>query len=288
MNLQQYKHGKYSVNKSLSYHSAIEKWIQTGQFLEREQDDLRLNKKTRKRNKLYCFHSELTNTNLVMKVSQISKDYKFWRKVDLYITSIFKDYNYNSYHNSMELREADIDTIKPIAYWTYEFSWLNRKSYFLYEKIESDLTVTELCNKIIATNIPNKRELTEAIINRCINIVKKIHAANIRHDDPHGGNILTSLELSKTNKINVEDINNSRFILIDNDRCTKATSSIPFIKQFFDLKCLTRFNVCEISHQDLLQRYLGKDYKKYWQYVLNFWLSGGFNIKKRINYLFDR
>lgn len=286
--MQYYSQGKYSINKSLSYHESIEKWIQQEQFLAFEDDSLRLNKKSRKRNKLYNFHSDITNSNLVMKVSQVSKDYKFWRKVDLYISSLFKDYNYNSYKSSIKLRSSGVDTVTPIAYWTYGVSWLNRKSYFLYEKVESDLTVTELCSKVFAANIPNQHELTEAIINRSIDIVKRIHAANIRHDDPHGGNILTDIEFSEVSELKVSDINNSRFTLIDNDRCTSTRISIGFVKQFFDLKCLARFNVCQISPQDLLQRYLGREDNSYWQYSLYFWKSGGFNIKKRINYLFIR
>ena len=222
-----------------------------------------------------------------MKVSQISKEYKFWRRVDLFITSLFKDYNYNSYNNSVRLQSAEIDTIIPIAYWTYGFSWFKRKSYFLYEKVEYDITVAELCNKIITSNVQNKNELIEAVTNRCISIVKKIHAANIRHDDPHGGNILTNLKLSTPIKFKVSDIENARFTLIDNDRCTSTRVSVDIVKRFFDLKCLTRFNICQISPQNLLRLYLGKEYTPYWWQVFKFWKSGGFSIKKRLNYFFE-
>ena len=288
MNVKHYSQGKYLVNSRVSYHKAIEEWIQGEQFLQFENIDLQLNKKSRKRNTLYCFQNTFSSNNLIMKVSQISKEYKFWRKVDLFITSLFKDYNYNSYNNSVKLQSAGIDTIIPIAYWTYGFPWLNRKSYFLYEKVEYDITVTELCNKIVTSNIQNKSELIDAVTNQCIAIVKKIHAANIRHDDPHGGNILTNLELSTPIKFKVSDIKNARFTLIDNDRCTSARVSVDIVKRFFDLKCLTRFNICQISPQNLLRLYLGNKYTPCWWYVFKFWKSGGFSIKRRLDYFFEQ
>jgi len=218
-----------------------------------------------------------------MKVSEISKDYKFWRKVDLFITSLFKDYNYNSYRGTTKLQEAGVDTIKPIAYWTHKTSWLNHKSYFLYEKVESDLTVAELCNEIISSQVRNKNELINIITERCVEIVQNIHAANIRHDDPHGGNILTNLKYKNINNISVEDIKKAKFTLIDNDRCTFDHTITATLKRFYDLKCLRRFNICQIPQQALLQQYLGNEYKNYWWHVLNFWKSGGFSIKKHIN-----
>ena len=288
MNVQQNLGGKVLINTSLSYHKSIEKWIQDEQFRKHEVEQFRLSKKSRKRNKLYCFYNEITSKDVVMKVSQISKEYKFWRKVDLFISSLFKDYNFNSYKCSIILQEAGIDTIIPIAYWAHGGSWINRKSYFLYEKVESNLTVAELCNKIITSDMDNKKDLVEAIANRCVKLVKNIHAANIRHDDPHGGNILTNIEPAEINNIDVERIKKAKFILIDNDRCTTASTTTTTLKLFYDLKCLARFNVCQIPQKNLLRLYLGNEFKTYWWYVLNFWISGGFNIKKRINNLLAR
>lgn len=281
--MQIYSHGKFSTNKSFSGHKSIENWIQEEQFLKYEESEFQLGKKSRKRNQLYCFHSEHTNSSVIMKVSEISKDYKFWRKVDLFITSLFKDYNYNSFIGTTKLQEAGVDTIKPIAYWTHITSWLNRKSYFLYEKVESELTVAELCNEIISTQIRNKNDLINIITERCVEIVQKIHTANIRHDDPHGGNILTNLKYKNINNVSVEDIRSAKFTLIDNDRCTSAHSVTATLKRFYDLKCLIRFNICQIPPRVLLQLYLGNEYRTYWWYVLSFWKSGGFSIKKRIN-----
>ena len=285
MNVQTYTDGKYLINESFSCHKLIEKWIWERQFLKFEKPEFQLGKKSRKRNKLYCFHSKLTHSDLIIKVSEISKNYKFWRKLDLYITSLFKDYNYNSYIGTIKLQEAGVNAINPIAYWTYKTSWLNRKSYFLYEKVESDLTVAELCSKIINSKAQNKRELINAIADQCTSIVQKIHIANIRHGDPHGGNILTDLVYDDINNISVENIKNADFILIDNDRCTFNRAKNISLKRFYDLKCLTRFTICQIPPQELLQRYLGAEYRTYWWYVLCFWKTGGFNIYKRINYL---
>ncbi len=283
MNLHLYSHGKFSTNKSILCHKSIEKWIQEEKFLRYEENEFRLSKKSRKRNKLYCFYSEYTNSNVIMKVSEISKDYKFWRKVDLFFTSLFKDYNYNSYRGSIKLQKAGVDTINPIAYWTHKTSWLNRKSYFLYEKVESELTVAELCNEIISVDVADKIDLINVIADRCVEIVRKIHAANIRHDDPHGGNILTSLKHNDINNIGVEDIKNAKFTLIDNDRCTSVHTVNTTLKRFYDLKCLRRFNICQTPQQVLLQKYLGDEYRTYWWHVLNFWKSGGFSIIERMS-----
>ena len=283
MNLKIYSKGRFSIYKEGTSYNLIEKWIREEEFLKFEKDELQLSKKSRRRNKLYCFHSEYTDSNVIMKVSEISKNYKLWRRVDLFMTGLFKDYNLNSYKGSIKLHEAGVDTLIPIAYWTYKTSWINRKSYFLYEKVESEYTVTELCYDIIASNADNKKELINAIANKCVEIVKKIHAANIRHDDPHGGNFLTSLFYNNINNIAVDDIKNAKFTLIDNDRCTSNRAKST-LKRFFDLKCLRRFNICQIPQKVLLQNYLGDEYKDYWWHVLNFWKSGGFSIKQRINY----
>ena len=220
-----------------------------------------------------------------MKVSQISQHYKFWRKIDLFISGLFKDYNYRSYAGSTLLQKAGIDTIRHIAYWTFKSSWLNRKSYLLYKKVESELTVSELCRFIRESEVLNKDVLIATIADRCVDIVKKIHMAGVRHDDPHGGNILTNLRCQDILKLDVEDIKSARFTLIDNDRCTHARIMAPVLKRFFDLKCLVRFRICELPQQELLRLYLKEDYRTYWWCVLGFWNSGGFSIRKRVNSL---
>ena len=250
-----------------------------------EKTQLQLDKKSRKRNRLYCLNYVPVGCNAVMKVSQISQGYKFWRKIDLFITGLFKDYNYRSYVGSTQLQKAGVDTIRPIAYWTFKSSWLNRKSYLLYQKVESELTVSELCRYICKSEVLNKGALIETIANRCVDIVKKIHMASVRHDDPHGGNILTNLRCQDIPSLDVEDIKNARFTLIDNDRCTHARIMTPVLKRFFDLKCLVRFRICEFPQQELLRLYLKEDYRTYWWHVLGFWRSGGFSIRKRVNSL---
>lgn len=283
MNKQTYSHGRLLTNEAFPSHRLTEQWIRDKRFLEYETAELLLGKKSRKRNKLYCFHYPPVGCNVIMKVSQISEKYRFRRKVNLFITGLFKDYNYRSYTGSLRLRQANVDTIKPVAYWTFKRSWLNRKSYILYRKVEDELTVTELYTNIVSSDVPNKDELVNTIAVRCVEIVRKIHAANIRHDDPHGGNILTSLNHQDVTEVSTEDIRNARFTLIDNDRCKPARAFPKTLKRFFDLKCLVRFRVCGLSQQKLLELYLGDEYRTSWRYVFGFWRSGGFSIRKRID-----
>ena len=285
MNKQLYPHGKFLINRAIPSCSLTEEWIQERQFLKYETAQLQLDKKSRKRNRLYCFDYEPANYSVIMKVSQISPHYKLARKVNLFITGLFKDYNYRSYIGSLRLQQAGVDTIKPIAYWTFKSSWLNRKSYLLYEKVESELTVSELCRHILQYRGEDKDVLIETIANRCVEIVKKIHAGNVRHDDPHDRNILTDLARQDIAKLSVEDIMKAKFTLIDNDRCTLSRTVSPMLKRFFDIKCLARFRICEIPQQELLRLYLKEDYRAYWWHVLNFWNSGGFNFHKKINFL---
>ena len=278
-----YTYGKLAINEDIPCRESIERWIRETHFLRYETSEFRLDKKSRKRNRLYCFHSENVACNVVMKVSEISKDYTLGRRINLHATSLFKDYNYNSYAASIQLIKAGIDTLKPIAYWTYKTSLLGYKSYFLYEKIESGLSVTELCNAIISTRTGNKNEMIDTITDRCIAIVQKTHASNIRHGDPHGGNILTNLDRNRIDDLSVEDIKRARFVLIDNDRCVPARISTPVVKRFYDLKCLARFNVCRVPQENLLRRYLGDGYAAPWGYVLRFWKTGGFSLRKRLS-----
>lgn len=221
-----------------------------------------------------------------MKVSQVSKHYKFFRRINLFVTSLLKDYNLNSYKISIKLHESGVETMLPIAYWTYQNSWFDRKTYFLYEKVESELAVTELLAAIKTTNLTNKRELVNSIADKHMSIIKSIHKAHVRHDDPHGGNILTDIKISNVEHLSVFDIEQSRFTLIDNDRGTFTRSLTNTQKTFFDLKCLTKFNIRDIPSQDILKKYFEDDFHPTWLYVLRFWKSGGFNIKNRIYHLF--
>lgn len=282
MKKQSYSYGKLLINNAFLYDGSTEEWIRGKQFLKYEKTQFRLDKKSRKRNKLYCFDYEPENCSVIMKVSQISQHYRLGRKINLFLTSLYKDYNYRSCISSIRLQQAGVDTIMPIAYWTFGSSLLNRKSYLLYQKVESELTVFELCKHILQSEMTNKDMLIETIANRCAGIVKKIHAANIRHDDPHGNNILTDLGPQNLAQLGVEDILNARFTLIDNDRCTLARPLTPALKRFFDLKCLVRFRICELSQQDLLRLYLGEEYRACWWRVFCFWDSGGFSIRKRL------
>ena len=254
-------------------------------FLNYEKDGLILKKKSRKRNKLYCFHFEEISKNVTMKVSQTSKHYKFFRRLNLFATSLLKDYNLNSYKVTINLLESGVETMTPIAYWTYQTSWLNQKTYFLYEKVESELSVTELLDAINHSNLVNKNDLVNSIADKHMSIIKSIHKADIRHDDPHGGNILTDISINEVENLSVPDIEQSRFTLIDNDRGTFTHSFTKTQKTFFDMKCLTKFNIRDISTQDILKKYFGQDYHPAWLFVLRFWKSGGFNIKNRIYYL---
>ncbi len=284
MNFTSYLHGKYITYKGNSYHHSIEKWINKSDFLSFELNDLIIQKKSRKRNKLYCFPLEPVSKKVTMKVSEVSKDYKFWRRINVFITSLFKDYNLNSYKNSIILHAAGVDTIIPIAYWTYQYSWFNYKSYFLYENVDSELTVTELHDHIKTSDLPHKDKLISTISEKHIAIIKSIHSANVRHDDPHGGNILTDIKYADIQNINVCDIENAKFTLIDNDRCTKTRLMIKPLKLFFDIKCLTKFNLKDIPHTEILKKYLGEGYNSIWSKIFIFWMSGGFSIKKRIYY----
>lgn len=282
MKKQPYSHGKLLINNTFSSDESTEKWIREKQFLKYEKTEFQLDKKSRKRNKLYCFDYEPENCSVIMKVSQISSHYKLGRKINLFLTSLFKDYNYRSYISSIRLQQAGVDTIMPVAYWTFRSSLLNRKSYLLYRKVESELTVFELCKHILKSEVTNRDVLIETIANRCVGIVKKIHAANIRHDDPHGNNILTDISRKNLAQLSVEDIVNSRFTLIDNDRCTLANPATPAVKRFFDLKCLVRFRICELPQKELLRLYLGEEYRACWWRVFGFWNSGGFSFRKRL------
>ncbi len=285
MKMQSYSHGKFLINNTLPSSELTEKWVQERQFLKYERDQFQLGKKSRKRNQLYCFDYEPADCAVIMKVSQIDQRYKLGRKINLFWTSLFKDYNYRSYIGSLQLQQAGVDTIKPIAYWTFKSSLLDRKSYLLYQKVDSELTVHELCGQILQSEATDKDILIETIANRCVDLVKGIHAANVRHDDPHGNNILTNLSRQNIAKLSAEDILKARFTLIDNDRCTLSHSVSPTLKRFFDIKCLARFNICGVPQQKLLCLYLGEDYRVYWWHVLDFWNSGGFNFHKRINFL---
>lgn len=220
-----------------------------------------------------------------MKVSQVSKHYKFFRRLNLFVTSLVKDYNLNSYRISIKLNESNVETMLPIAYWTYQNSWLNRKTYFLYEKIDSELAVTELLDEIRESPVTNKVELIDAIADKHMSLIKSIHKAHVRHDDPHGGNILTDIRANEIEHLSVANIQQSKFTLIDNDRGTFTHTLTKTQKTFFDMKCLTKFNIKEIPMEDILKKYFGEDFRLAWLIVLKFWKSGGFNIKNRIYYL---
>ena len=101
----QYALGKYLIHPAHTNNEALETWIKELQFEQYELPENRLQQHSRKRNVLYTFHLPAINKDVILKVSQTSQHYRWYRKLNLLLTDLIKNYSLNAYYGSIALEK---------------------------------------------------------------------------------------------------------------------------------------------------------------------------------------
>ena len=252
-------------------------------FRNFEQQMYLANTSGRPRNNIYFIQSLFDNTPWVMKVSHINPQYKLRRKIDLFLTGLYKDYAKVSFRGAKALCECGIPVAKPLAFWTFKKNLFNKQSYFLSEKVAGKQTVAEwLEMHELHNSSGDDTEYLKILVAKIIDIIREIHHCHMRHRDIHLGNFYIHIpEITAQADIKTQ-LSNAELCLLDYDNCLKTKVRISWIKRFFDLKDLHKLRIPALSDKQLLTIYFKADPAVCWLRVLRFWKHGGFNVRRHL------
>lgn len=269
------KTGQYALASDLVAKDELFDWIRTKKFASYIIESHRLKRHTRKRNKLYSFRHPILKKEVILKISQIDKKYKFYRRLNLHISTLLNDYNFRAFSGAYQLKQKNISCASPIAYWTEKNMFLIEKSYYLYEKVQAEYSVHSFIENIRSANLSNADELVKCLATRIASIVRQIHQAGLRQGDPHPGNFL--IDIPDTNAISISELNKAKLSIIDLDKFETTKAVGKCFKLFYDIRCLRRCTVGKYDQYEMLKFYMQNDYSPKWKKALWFWMQGGFN-----------
>lgn len=192
---------------------------------------------------------------------------KIGRRIDLAIRSLLVSGAEKSFRGAAWLWEAKIPVIRPVAF-SAKGRGISRVSYFVYEAIAAEKDVNAFIADMEADD-PRK----PLLIGEMARITRKIHDAGYRYTDIVGHNFL----------VDTADASGARLYLIDTDKTQKTffTAGVAPLKLFFDMRCLRRLRLDNDSIRHFLRVYHGRELKKSDLMLFSFWISGGFDLRKR-------
>jgi serine/threonine protein kinase len=282
-NLQQkprhYALGKYIIHPDYKNNKGLEDWLNNLTFEQAEADYNRMQRHSRKRNNLYSFTLPEIDKEVILKVSRVSENYKWYRRLNLYLVSLFKDYSLNAYYGGIALENIGTKSPKVIAHWDCNRQGESKKSYLLYEKVDATMTAFTLCQEVLKAN-PNASGIIHEIAQQLASTVRHIHNNNLRHGDPHSGNFLLTSKINNPQGLTPDDCKNLNFYLIDLDKACFSGHEKPWKKKLLDIRCMRRFRVPGINSTACLKLYFKRAPTLREKLVLKFWMKGGFNIYK--------
>lgn len=279
--LYEYALGKFLIHPAHTNNEALESWIRELQFEQYELPENRMQQHSRKRNMLYTFHLPAINKEVVLKVSQTSPHYRWYRKLNLLLTNLVKNYSLNAYYGSIALENIGVDSIKTLAYWTCKRQKQSTKSYLLYEKIPASMSAYDLCRQLVEKN-SNAGEIIHVLAKKLAATVRKIHNNDLRHGDPHAGNFLLATPVTFIEQLTTDAVEQFHFVLIDLDKIQFSEQEKPWLRRIRNLRCLRRFRVHNIEGSKGLEYYLDNPPGLLDKAILHFWMRGGFNLYKWI------
>ncbi len=209
---------------------------------------------------------EYNGRSYVIKRFSPSDNKRFGHRLDLALKSLFSSGAKRSYRGAVWLWEAGIPTIRPVAFSSCG-SGFSQVGYFIYEAIEEGVRVSSLIGEMEEDDPERYRLIEQMAI-----ITRRVHDAGYRHTDIVGHNFLL-----------VRKDDGETMYLIDTDKTKKAfiISRIPFFKRFFDIRCLRRLRIDNDGIRHFLRSYERGKLRKRDLRIFAFWLSGGFNPRKR-------
>jgi len=223
------------------------------------------------------FYHPISNTEVVLKVSTIDKQYNFLRRINLLISTFLSDYNFRAFKGSIQLKKIGVNCANPIAYWTESNSLFRKTSYYMYDKIHASHSLFSMSQELLLESNKINDERFIQLANKTTDIIRHIHNSGFRQGDPHPGNFLMSSVTRNFSNLSIDEINHMDMFIIDLDKFCKAKPLGRFLKRFFDLRCMRRCTLGPYNQYDMLKFYLQDEYSAFWNNVLRFWIHGGFN-----------
>ena len=271
-----YRHGKYIVSPNSEISESLIEWIASSGFREYEEERHALNHDGgRPRNLLYAFHLPIIEGDVVMKISHINPRYRLSRKIELFISGLYKDYCKVAFRGATLLHAAGLPVTEPLAFWTFRRRRFDKRSYFLYRRLPGESSVDKLLREAGNMEKEDCRKLAEKLAA----IIRSIHATNLRHGDLYTGNILAHFPPSADPAKKLSDAD---FYLLDYDNVSKTTLTTPWLKTIGDLRDLSRLPVPKVSDDTLLKMYFGIPPSPWQSKVFRFWRNGGFDLRRRL------
>lgn len=273
---------KYIVSAEPETSAFLSEWIVSGGFIPYERSDHALNHDGgRPRNRLYEFHLPRIRREVVMKVSRIDPRYRLSRKIDLFVTGLYKDYCKVGFLGAKALYAAGLPGAEPLAFWTCRRGIFDKRSYFLYRKLPGQTSVKKLLQK--AGN--EHKDCHLRLAKKLVSIIRRIHAANLRHGDFHAGNVqvhFPSPTEASAAPASAAEIQDAAYYVLDYDKVSKVAVTTPWIKRIGDLKDLSLLTIPAVGDDELLKMYFGASPPPRWSRTFKFWRNGGFSLSKQL------
>lgn len=272
-----YKHGKYIVGSDSETADFLTDWIVAVRFKEYEREEFRISHgKSRRRNKLYSFRPPPMRQDLVMKVSRISPDYKLSRRIDLFLTGLYKNYSKVSFHGARALHERRLPVAEPLAFWTYKESFLVKRSYFLCRRLPGVSVSNLLSDPTTKYSAADCRGLAEKLIK----MIRGVHAAGLRHGDFKTDNVQIDRP-RLVSESSENPLSDGRVFLLDYDNVSKTRIKLPWLKKIYDLKDISRLSIPAVGYEELLDMYFDGHASPRWRRTFIFWKKRNFKRNKR-------
>ena len=260
----------------------LPQWITTRGFATYEQVQFLLrHTEGRPRNKLYSFYLPEIQQEVVMKVSHINPRYRLSRKIDLFLTSLYKDYCKIGFCAASMLHSHNLPVARPLAFWTFRKTFSDKKSYFLCARLPGEQSVKQLLH---SSETGDFDDGFHTLAEKTVAIIKSVHAAGLRHGDLHLGNIHSHFPRSTPGSKQTKDISDAELFLLDYDNCSKTRIKIPWVKTLYDLKDLSLLTIPTVKDEELLGMYFNTPPTPCSLMAFRFWKNGGCNLRRQLGF----
>ncbi|RQD56887.1 MAG: hypothetical protein D5R98_09700 [Desulfonatronovibrio sp. MSAO_Bac4] len=204
---------------------------------------------------------------VLKKTSANAADLPWPRRMEVWLKAMHRNYSRTAFIGSLALSCAGIPTPRPLAWWS-SGTGLMKNSYYLYEKLSAEGTLSEKLQKIWMKDGDSATNEATELISQMACLTRKMHSEGIRHGDIVSHNFL------------VRD-NQCRLALIDTDHVQPAYNFLPkAVQKFFDLRCLRRLDFSTQGQHFFLAEYFGRKISRKEWIAFRFWYLGGFSFRR--------
>ncbi|WP_391595038.1 lipopolysaccharide kinase InaA family protein [Winogradskyella sp.] len=165
-----------------------------------------------------------------------------------------------SYEYANRLKDLNIGTPQPIAYYEFKTTFLFKKSYYISEQLHCDLTYRELTTDL---NYPDH----EAILRAFTRFTYQLHKKHIKFLDHSPGNTLIRRE-DDTYKFFLVDLNRMEFKTMDLNERIKNFAKLTTHKSLIRVMSDEYAKCCDEPTEkvfDLMWRYTRDFQNRYWK-----------------------